>query len=76
MPTNGQKITDTAETIRYTITETFDDFKQVDGLTLPHNYKLDFSIDNPRGGFVGNWTYTIKQVSHNQNIERQVFSVN
>jgi len=72
----GQKITDSAETIRYTITETFDDFKQVDGLTLPHSYQLDFSIDNPRGGFVGNWSYTIKQVSHNQNIDRQVFSVN
>jgi hypothetical protein len=77
VPTNvGQKITDSAETIRYTITETFNDFKQVDGLTLPHSYQLDFSIDNPRGGFVGNWTYTVKQVSHNQNIDRQVFSVN
>jgi hypothetical protein len=76
VPTSGQKITDSAETIRYTITETFDDFKQVDGLTLPHNYKLDFSIDNPRGGFVGNWSYAIKQISHNQNIDRQVFSVN
>jgi len=51
VPTNvGQKITDSAETIRYTITETFDDFKQVDGLTLTHSYQLDFSIDNPRGG--------------------------
>jgi len=77
VPTNvGQKITDSAETIRYTITETFNDFKEVDGLTLPHSYQLDFSIDNPRGGFVGNWAYTIKQVSHNQNIDRQVFSVN
>ena len=72
----GQKITDSAETIRYTITEMFDDFKQVDGLTLPHSYQLDFSIDNPRGGFVGNWNYTIRQMSHNQNIDRQVFSVN
>jgi hypothetical protein len=77
VPTNvGQKITDSAETIRYTITETFDDFKQVDALTLPHSYKLDFSIDTPSGGFVGNWSYTIRQVSHNQNIDRQVFSLN
>src|SRR5262249_23270024 len=35
------KITDSAETIRFTITEQFDDFKEVDGLTLPHSYKLD-----------------------------------
>jgi len=77
VPTSvGQKITDSAETIRYTITENFDDFKQVDGLTLPQSYKLDFSIDNPRGGFVGNWSYDVKQISHNQPIDRQVFSVN
>jgi len=76
VPTSGQKITDSADTIRYTITETFDDFKQVDGLTLPHSYKLDFSMDNPRGGFVGNWSYTIQQIAHNQNIDRQVFAMN
>jgi len=77
VPTNiGQKITDSAETIRYTITENFDDFKQVDGLTLPQSYKLDFSIDNPRGGFVGNWSYDVKQITHNQPIDRQVFSGN
>jgi hypothetical protein len=69
-----QKITDSAETIRYTITEQFDDFKEVDGLTLPHSYKLDFSIDSPRGGFVGSWEYVIKQIVHNQSIEPQVFS--
>jgi hypothetical protein len=68
------KITDSAETIRYTITEQFDDFKEVDGLTLPHSYKLDFSIDSPRGGFVGSWDYVIKQIVHNQSIEADVFS--
>jgi hypothetical protein len=71
-----QKITDTAETVRYTLTEEFDDFKQVDGLTLPHSYKIDYSIDSPTGGFVGGWSYTIKQVAHNQTIEKNVFAVN
>jgi len=66
-PTNvDQKISDSAETIRYTITEEFGDFKQVDGLNLPHSYKLDFSIDSPDGGFVGSWDYVIKQIAHNQ----------
>ncbi|HLH30667.1 MAG TPA: hypothetical protein VKY31_05655, partial [Terriglobia bacterium] len=74
VPTQGQRITDTAETIRYMITERFDDFKQVDGLTLPHSYKLDYSVDSPRGGFVGSWAYTIKQIVHNQSFEHQVFA--
>ena len=74
-PTNvDQKITDSAETVRYTITEQFGDFEQVDGLTLPHSYKLDFSIDSPRGGFVGSWDYVIKQIVHNQTIEADVFA--
>lgn len=71
-----QKITDTAETVRYTLTEEFDDFKQVDGLTLPHSYKIDFSIDAPAGGFVGSWSYAVKQVAHNQTIEKAVFGTN
>jgi hypothetical protein len=74
--TQAAKITDTAETIRYTLTEDFDDFKEVDGLTLPHLYKIDYSIDAPTGGFVGNWSFDVKQVGHNQNIEKQIFAVN
>jgi hypothetical protein len=68
--------TERGETTKYTITEQFDDFKQVDGLTLPHAYKLDFAVDAPNGGFVGTWTYTVKQVAHNQPIEKQIFSLN
>jgi len=76
-PTNlGQKITDSAETTRYTITEEFGDFKQVDDLTLPHSYRLDYSIDSARGGFVGSWQYVVNQVVHNQPIPKQVFSGN
>ena len=67
---------DRSETIRKTIVEQFDDFKQVDGLTLPQSYKLDFTIDSPNGGFVGTWTLTVKQLVHNQQIDRQLFSVN
>jgi hypothetical protein len=72
----GNKITDSAETIRYSLKETFDDFKQIDGLTLPHAYKVDYSVDSPRGGFVGSWTFAFTQMIHNQPIDRQVFSVN
>jgi hypothetical protein len=69
------KIADSAELERYTLIEEFDQFKEVDGLTLPHSYKLEFTIDSPRGAFVGNWTYAVKQIAHNQPIDRQLFSV-
>jgi len=68
------KISDSAELERYLLIEEFDQFEEVDGLTLPHSYKLDFSIDAPRGSFVGSWTYAIKQIGHNQAIDRQVFN--
>jgi len=73
--TEVQKIGDTVEPERYTLIEEFDQFKAVDGLTLPHSYKLDFSIDSPRGGFVATWTYAISGIAHNQAVDRQLFLV-
>jgi hypothetical protein len=69
-----QRISDSAELERYTLIEEFDQFKPVDGLTLPHAYKLDFSIDAPRGGFVGSWTFAVNEIAHNQAIDRQIFT--
>jgi hypothetical protein len=72
----GQKITDSAETTRYLIRETFDDFKQIDGLTLPQAYKIDYSVDSQYGGFVGSWTFAFTQMVHNQPVDRKLFSLN
>jgi hypothetical protein len=69
-----EKIADSAELERYTLIEEFDQFKEVDGLTLPSAYKIDFSIDAPRGGFVGTWTYGVNNIAHNQAIDRQIFT--
>jgi hypothetical protein len=68
-------ITDSAEQVRYQITEEFDEFKEVDGLTLPHSYKLDYSIDSPRGASLTSWMYLVREVVHNSRLERQLFSV-
>lgn len=68
------QITDSAEPILYTLTEHFDDYKEIDGLMLPYLYKFDYSLDSPRGGFVGAWTYTIKQIGHNQQLDSKFFS--
>jgi hypothetical protein len=68
-------ITDSAELVRYQIIEDFDQFKEVDGVTLPHSYKLDFSIDAPRAASFTSWSYTIEGITHNGRLERQLFSV-
>ena len=74
-PSQVTRISDSAELDRFTLVEEFDQFQEVDGLTLPHAYKLEFTLDSARGGFLGTWTYTVKQVAHNQAIDRQAFSV-
>jgi len=61
---------------RVVFTEDFDDFSDVDGLTLPHSYKIDFVIDARNKEFAGSWTYTVKQAVRNQTLDRQLFSVN
>jgi hypothetical protein len=61
---------------RYVLTEDFDDFSDVDGLTLPHSYKIDFVIDSRNKEFAGSWTYTVKQAVRNQTLDRRLFSVN
>src|SRR5262249_37473736 len=73
--TRMTKITDSAELVRYQIVEQFDQFKEVDGLTLPYSYKLDFTIDAPRGGLLTSWSHTIDRISHNETIEGKLFSL-
>ena len=73
--TEVKKISDTAEPERYSLVEEFDQFKEVDGITLPYSYKLDYTVDSPRGAFVATWSYLVGQVTHNQAIDRQLFSV-
>jgi len=73
--TTISRISDSAEMVRYTILEQFDQFKEVDGLTLPHSYKIDYTIDSPRGGSLTSWAYSVDRVSHNEKLESQVFSL-
>jgi hypothetical protein len=71
-----QNIDTNALKAHYTITEDFDDFSDVDGITRPHSYKLDLVIDSRSKEFAGSWTYAIKQAVRNQVLDRQLFAVN
>jgi len=73
--TQVARITDTAELVRYLILEEFEDFKPVDGLTLPHSHKIEFTVDGPRGGLVTTWAHNIDRIVHDDTIERPMFSL-
>jgi hypothetical protein len=71
----GTAITDSANPVRFHIAEEFNQFKEEDGLTLPRSYKLDFSIEAPRGSMLTSWTYTIDRIVHDQALDSQLFKL-
>ena len=59
----------------YTLTEDFDDFLAVDGLTLPHKYKMQFSSEGRGGSSLQDWTVTIKKIDHNMKLDDPIFVI-
>ncbi len=60
----------------YEIVETFDNFKEVDGLTLPHAYRIVFSASGgQRNSFMAEWSFAATKILHNQQIDPNLFVV-
>jgi hypothetical protein len=59
----------------YNLTEDFDDFLAVDGLTLPHKYKMQFSAEGRGGSALLDWAVTIKKIDHNTKIDDLIFVI-
>ncbi len=59
----------------YTLTEDFDDFRAVDGLTLPHKYRMQFSREGRNGSALHDWTVTVKKIESNTKIDDPVFII-
>jgi hypothetical protein len=59
----------------YTLVEQFEDFKEVGGLTLPHTYKLNYTVEAQRATFMADWNVTIARIEHDQQIDPKNFSV-
>jgi len=57
------------------MTEEFGDFKTVDGLTLPHAYRLVLNYEADVGPFLAIWEAKFTRVVHNQELESAVFGV-
>lgn len=59
----------------HVLIEQFGDFKPVDGLTLPHSYKFNFTIEAQNGTLLTSWTFSTSQIAHNQEIDSKLFVV-
>ncbi len=60
---------------RITVMERFGDFKKVDGLTLPHSYRVTVNFDQFRGSFVGHWEMKFDRMVHDRKIDPKVFAI-
>jgi hypothetical protein len=59
----------------YQLSEDFDDFRLVDGLTLPHSYKLQLSVQASASAVLMDWNLSLDKIAHNQQIEDNVFTL-
>ncbi|RPJ54362.1 MAG: hypothetical protein EHM23_29160 [Acidobacteria bacterium] len=57
------------------MTEEFDDFKTVDGLTLPHAYRLVLNFEGEVGPFLAIWEAKFSRVMHNHQMAADVFGL-
>lgn len=56
------------------LTENFDDFRTVDGITLPYSYAANYLTDSNNGLFEYNWSIKIQQYLLNQNLAPDFFT--
>ncbi len=60
--------------VEISLTETFADFKDESGLTLPYSYKIQYLTDSNRGTYEYKWGFTISKYLFNQNLAPDFFS--
>lgn len=60
--------------VKIALTESFADFKTIDGLTLPHAYKLHYVTDSNSGTYEYEWNVAVSQYLFNQKLAPDFFS--
>lgn len=55
--------------------EEFGDFRTIDGLSLPHSYKLVLTYDSQNRPFITEWDFTTTQIRHNQELDSATFTI-
>ncbi len=68
----GAAVFDMPDSI-YKLIETFDDFKEADGLVLPHRYVIQYSVEGQGLSFIGEWTQKLVQRIYNGKVDQAFF---
>jgi len=58
----------------YVLTEKYDDFREADGITLPHKYSLAFIFEGGSGSLQTLNTFDAEKIGHNGKIDPQFYS--
>lgn len=61
------------QTTRQLLTEEFDDFRAVDGVTLPHRYRLQLSRESGFRADLRDWELLVQKVSHKEPLDESLF---
>ena len=59
---------------RFKVTEDFSDFKTEKGITLPHNYRINYSIIGQNGTTEIQWNFILNEFAFNQNLAVGTFN--
>ncbi len=59
---------------RYRVVEDFADFRDENGLMLPHSYKLLYSVSGQNGTTEIEWDFSLTEFAANQNLDEGTFS--
>ncbi len=59
----------------YSLTEDFDDFRAVDGLVLPHKYRLQVSVQGGTGSALYDYTLAVGSISHKETLDEKIFTL-
>ena len=59
----------------YSLIEEFDDFREADGLMLPHKYRVQLSVQSGRVSALYDYNITINRISHNEVLDEKIFTL-
>jgi hypothetical protein len=71
----GPNDSNTVQESYYLLSEDFDDFRVVDGLTFPHKYKMQLSVNTSNGSVLYDWTLFVEEISHKETFDDQTFII-
>ena len=59
----------------YSLVEEFDDFRDANGLMLPHKYRLQLSVQTGTASALHDYNFTVGQIAHNEKVEEKIFTL-